>query len=187
MHTRSAVAALTLAAGLVLPPQPGADAVVHGPHIADQALAYAAQEAARTAPAAHGQPRDTDRAVADTIARSRPALHDAANDYRARRGLPPLGYAPALDAHAQRRADQLAAQSRALAVLTAPVWESVAFVPDNPEATVPSAWDTSAWSSYVLTAPRAEAGGIGISYGYLPLRGWGYVVVVTTAPAGTDF
>lgn len=187
MHTRSAVAALTLAAGLVLPPQPGSDAVVHGPHIADHALANAATAVTRTVPAEHGHPSATDRAVADTIAHVTPALRDAADDYRARRGLAPLAHAPALDDHAQRRADQLAAQSRALAVPITPVWESVVFVPDNPADTVPAKWDTSVWSAYALTAPRAEVGGIGISYGHLPLRGWGYIVVVHTAPAGTDF
>lgn len=187
MRTSSAVAALTLAAATALAPHAGANTIVYGPHVVDQTLADAASAAARTAPYLHGQPHDTDRTVADTIARATPALHTAADNYRVRRGLAPLVHAPALDDHAQRRADQLAAQSRALAVPTTPVWESVVFVPDDPARTVPAKWDTSAWAAYALTAPRAEVGGIGISYGHLPLRGWGYIVVVNTAPAGTDF
>lgn len=187
MRPSSAAAAFVLAAATALAPHAGASTIVYGPHLADHALADAANTVARTAPYLHGQPRDTDRTVADTIARATPALHAAADDYRARRGLAPLAHAPALDAHAQRRADQLASQSRALAVPTTPVWESVVFVPDSPADTVPAKWDTAAWSAYALTAPGAEVGGIGISYGYLPLRGWGYIVVVHTAPAGTDF
>lgn len=187
MRPSSAAAALVLATTTALAPHADASTIVYGPHLADHALADAANAVARAVPAAHGQPRDTDRAVADTITRATPALHAAADDYRARRGLAPLAHAPALDAHAQRRADQLASQSRALAVPTSPVWESVVFVPDNPADTVPSKWDTSAWSAYALVAPGADVVGIGISYGHLPLRGWGYLVVVHTAPAGTDF
>lgn len=187
MRTHSVAAALVLATATALAPNADASTIIYGPHIVDQALANVATAATRTVPAEHGQPRTTDRAVADTITRATPALRTAADDYRARRGLAPLAHAPALDAHAQRRADQLAAQSRALAVPTSPVWESIVFVPDNPADTVPAKWDTSAWAAYALTATRAEVGGIGISYGYLPLRGWGYIVVVHTAPAGTDF
>lgn len=184
MRTSSAVAtAIAVAISLA----PNASAIVHGPHIADQSLANTATAITHAAPYLHGQPRVTDRTVADTITHAKPALHASADDYRARRGLAPLDNAPALDAHAQRRADQLAAQSRALAVPTSPVWESILFVPGNPADTVPAKWDTSAWSAYALTAPRAEVGGIGISYGHLPLRGWGYIVVVHTATAGTDF
>lgn len=187
MHRHSAVAALALAAATTLAPHADASAIVHGPHIVDQSLARAASSAAAVALNTHGQPRATDRDIADTIKRAKPALHTAADDYRGRRGMAPLSHASALDDHAQHRADQLAAQSRALAVPTAPVWESVVFVPDDPARTVPAKWDTSAWPSYALVAPRAEVGGIGISYGYLPLHGWGYIVVVHTAPAGTDF
>lgn len=184
MRTSSAVATATAVAIALAP---NASAIVRGPHIADHALANAATAVTRTVPAEHGQPRVTDRTVADTITHAKPALHASADDYRARRGLASLDNAPALDDHAQRRADQLAAQSRALAVPTSPVWESIVFVPDNPQDTVPAKWDTSAWSAYALTAPRAEVGGIGISYCHLPLRGWGYIVVVHTATAGTDF
>lgn len=183
---RQHIAAAT-ATAVAIALAPNASAIVRGPHIADHALANAATAVTRTVPAEHGQPSATDRAVADTIAHAKPALRDSADDYRARRGLAPLGHAPALNEHAQDRADQLAAQSRALAVPTSPVWESIVFVPDNPADTVPAKWDTSAWSAYALTAPRAEVGGIGISHGHLPLRGWGYIVVVHTAPAGTDF
>lgn len=183
----SSAAALALAAATALSPHADTSPIVYGPHIADQSLARAAAAAGATVPSAHGQPRATDRAVAEAIARAKPALRTAADGYRVRRGIGPLHRSPALDEHAQRRADQLAAQSRALAVPTSPVWESIVFVPDNPQDTVPEKWDTSAWSSHALTAPRAEVGGIGISYGHLPLRGWGYTVVVHTAPAGTDF
>ena len=126
---RQHIAAAT-ATAVAIALAPNASAIVRGPHIADHALANAATAVTRTVPAEYGQPSATDRAVADTIAHAKPALRGSADDYRARRGLAPLGHAPALDVHAQQRADQLAAQSRALAVPTSPVWESIVFVPD---------------------------------------------------------
>lgn len=61
------------------------------------------------------------------------------------------------------------------------------FVPDDPARTVPQLWRDEPLLAAALVAPKAEVGAIGISYGYVPLRGWGYVVVIHTAAYGTDF
>lgn len=162
-------------------------AIVRAPHAADRALADAAAAVSRVDPGLYGQPDVTDKTITDTLRSARPELIDTANTYRDERGLAPLGQAHALDEYAQQRADMLARQSRAVAVPTRPVYESVTFVPDNPVRVTPRAWRRSPLADFVLTNPRADVGAVGISYAYLPLRGWGHIVVLHTAPAGTDF
>ena len=162
-------------------------ATVRAPHAADRALADAAAAVSRVDPGLYGQPDVTDKTITDTLRSARPELVEAANTYRDERGLSPLVQAHALDEYAQARADMLARQSRAIAVPTRPVFESVTFVPDNPVRVTPRMWRRSPLDDFVLTNPRADVGAVGISYAYLPLRGWGYIVVLHTAPAGTDF
>lgn len=162
-------------------------ASVWAPHVADRALADAAAAVSRVDPGLYGQPDVTDKTITDTLRSARPALVEAANTYRDEHDLPPLGQSPALDEYAQARADMLARGSRAVAVPTRPVYESVTFVPDNPARVTPRMWQRSPLADFVLTNPRAGVGAVGISYAYLPLRGWGYIIVLHTAPAGTDF
>ena len=164
-----------------------AAAVARAPHAADAALADAAAAVTRVDPRLYGQPDVTDRAVANTILTARPALVESANKQRTDRGLDPLRQASGLDVYAQQRADMLARQSRAVAVTTRPVFESITFVPDNPARNTPRAWQHSPLANFVLTNPHADVGAIGISYAYLPLRGWGYIVVLHTAAGDTDF
>lgn len=191
----AAAAAVLAAAPVTATAAPDTDAAatatqhasVWAPHVADRALADAAAAVSRVDPGLYGQPDVTDKTITDTLRSARPELIDAANTYRDERGLAPLGQAFGLDAYAQARADMLARQSRAVAVPTRPVYESVTFVPDNPTWRVPREWRRSPLADFVLTNPRADVGAVGISYAYLPLRGWGYIVVLHTAPAGTDF
>lgn len=187
MRITSTATALAVAVTVALAPATSASSITTAPHVVDGALADTARVVSRAMPAVHGQPPHSEREIMATMCAAQPVLVDAANDFRARYGLGPLRQVPALDEYAQARADMLAAQTRAVAVPTRPVYETIAFVPDNPTEQVPRMRERSPLAAYVLTAHKTGAVAVGISYTYLPLRGWGYIVVTHTAPAGTDF